>query len=44
MLVARPHRKEPVMNTIAETWKTTLRPKRSPNLPTRTAATVSARR
>jgi hypothetical protein len=44
MLVARPHRNEPVMNTIAETWKTTLRPNRSPNLPTSTVATVSASR
>ncbi|SDP31692.1 hypothetical protein SAMN04487981_12036 [Streptomyces sp. cf386] len=44
MLEARPHRNEPVMNTIAETWKTTLRPNMSPNLPTRTVATVSASR
>ncbi len=35
---------EPVMKTIAETWKSTLRPNRSPNLPTSTVATVSARR
>ncbi len=44
MLPARPHRKEPEMKTMAETWKTSFRPKRSPNLPTRTVATVSARR
>ncbi|CAM5676116.1 hypothetical protein SSPIM334S_07189 [Streptomyces spiroverticillatus] len=44
MSVARPHRNEPVMKMIAEIWKTTFRPKRSPNLPTRTVATVSARR
>lgn len=41
---ARPHRNEPVMKMIAETWKTSFRPNRSPNLPTRTVATVSASR
>ena len=44
MLVASPHRNEPVMKTTAEIWKITLRPNRSPNLPTRTVATVSASR
>lgn len=44
MLVASPQRNDPVMKTIAEIWKITLRPKRSPNLPTRTVATVSASR
>lgn len=44
MLLARPHRNEPVMKTIAETWKMSFRPKRSPNLPTSTVATVSASR
>lgn len=44
MFVASPHRKEPVMKMIADTWKTTLRPNRSPNLPTSTVATVSASR
>lgn len=32
------------MKTTAEIWKTTFRPKRSPNLPTSTVATVSASR
>lgn len=41
---AGPHRNEPVMNTIADTWKTTLRPNRSPNYPTSTVETVSASR
>jgi hypothetical protein len=42
--VAVPHRNEPVMNTIVEIWKTTLRPNRSPNLPASAVATVSASR
>ena len=33
-----------VMKTIAEIWKISLRPNRSPNLPTSTVATVSASR
>lgn len=44
MFVAGPHRNEPVMKMITDAWKTTLRPKRSPNLPTSTVATVSASR
>lgn len=44
MLLARPHRNEPVMKTIAEIWKISFRPKRSPNFPTSTVATVSASR
>ncbi len=44
MLPDRPHRKEPLMKTMAEIWKISFRPKRSPNLPTRTVATVSASR
>lgn len=44
MFGERPHRNEPVMKMIAEAWKTTLRPNRSPNLPTSTVATVSASR
>jgi hypothetical protein len=44
MEVAVPHRNEPVMNTIVEIWKTSLRPNRSPNLPASAVATVSASR
>ncbi len=41
---ARPQRNEPVMKMTAEIWKISFRPKRSPNLPTSTVATVSASR
>lgn len=44
MLLANPHRKEPLMKMIADSWKISFRPKTSPNLPTSTVATVSARR
>ncbi len=44
MFEARPQRNEPVMKTTAEIWKINFRPNRSPNLPTRTVATVSASR
>ncbi len=44
MEVAAPAKTEPPTKTTALSWKITFRPKRSPNLPTRTVETVSARR
>ena len=44
MLVAAPHSADATTNIPAATWKTLLRPNRSPNLPARTVAIVSASR
>ena len=44
MLAARPHIAEATTNTAAETWKSSLRPNWSPNLPASTVAMVSASR
>ena len=44
MLPAKPQAAEAMTNVPAETWKTSLRPKRSPNLPASTVAIVSASR
>ena len=42
MLLARPQKNEPMMNTATPAWKTRLRPNRSPNFPASTVDTVSA--
>ena len=42
MSSASPQKNEPTMKISTLSWKTRLRPKRSPNLPARTAAIVSA--
>jgi hypothetical protein len=42
MLLARPQKNEPTMKTRTLTWKTRLRPNRSPNFPARIVEIVSA--
>ena len=44
MLCAAPLSADPATNTIVAIWKTSLRPNRSPSLPTTTTVTVWARR